>query len=356
MKQSAIIIGASGVIGRALSERLVNAGWQVTGVSRGRTPQVPGVESLHADLTVADSLTHALKGYRARNLFFTAWSRQATEAENIRVNGALVANVLQALGPTLSGGHVGLVTGLKHYLGPFESYGKGVFPATPFKEEQGRLPVANFYYTQEDRLFEAAARFGFGWSVHRPHTIVGYAIGNAMNIGVTLAVYASVCRELGKPMVFPGSQAQWDGITDMTDADLLASQLEWAATTELARNQDFNAVNGDVFRWKWMWPRLAQYFGVEASSFDGVVRPLEHQMKEIAPLWNRLAMRHGLKIIDVDSLASWWHTDADLGRPFETFTDMSKSRRAGFLEYRDTLSSFYALFDRLRAEQVIPAA
>jgi hypothetical protein len=33
---------------------------------------------------------------------------------------------------------------------------------------------------------------------------------------------------------------------------------------------------------------------------------------------------------------------------------MSKSRRLGFLEYQETSQSFLDLFDRLRAERVIP--
>jgi hypothetical protein len=56
----------------------------------------------------------------------------------------------------------------------------------------------------------------------------------------------------------------------------------------------------------------------------------------------------------VTKLASWWHTDADLGRPMEAFTDMSKSRKAGFTGYRSTLDSFTQLFDKLKAEKVIP--
>ena len=53
-------------------------------------------------------------------------------------------------------------------------------------------------------------------------------------------------------------------------------------------------------------------------------------------------------------LASWWHSDADLGRTVETFTDMGKSRRLGFDGVRDTETSFTTLFDRLREERVIP--
>jgi nucleoside-diphosphate-sugar epimerase len=159
----------------------------------------------------------------------------------------MVRNILDALSPSGSVRHVALVTGLKHYLGPFEAYGKGTLPSTPFREEQPRLALENFYYAQEDELFAAAERDGFGWSVHRPNTIIGYALGNAMNMSVTLAVYATICRETGRPFLFPGSAAQWNGLTDMTDARLLARHLEWAATTEAARNQAFNALTATYF-------------------------------------------------------------------------------------------------------------
>lgn len=101
-----------------------------------------------------------------------------------------------------------------------------------------------------------------------------------MNMSMTLTVYATLCKHTGQPFVFPGSAAQWESLTDMTDARRLARHLEWAATSPNARNEDFNVVNGDVFRWKWLWPRLAEYFGVEAAPFDGVVRPLENRMQD----------------------------------------------------------------------------
>ena len=57
---------------------------------------------------------------------------------------------------------------------------------------------------------------------------------------------------------------------------------------------------------------------------------------------------------DIGRLASWWHTDADLGRPMEVMTDMGKSRKAGFLDYQDTQDAFFHLFEKLKAERVIP--
>ena len=40
---------------------------------------------------------------------------------------------------------------------------------------------------------------------HRSHTTIGYSVGTSMNMGVTLAVYATICRETGRPFVSPGS-------------------------------------------------------------------------------------------------------------------------------------------------------
>jgi nucleoside-diphosphate-sugar epimerase len=353
MIKRALVVGATGIVGQATADLLSRRGWSVTGLSR--TPLVrAGVASLSADLRDASALQAALAGAEPTHVFFTTWSRQASEAENIRVNAAMVRNLLDALRPQRALEHVALVTGLKHYLGPFEAYGKGVLPQTPFREEQGRLDIENFYYAQEDEVFAAAARDGFAWSVHRPHTVIGDAVGNAMNMGSTLAVYASLCKAGGRPFRFPGSAVQWNGLTDMTDARLLARHLLWACETPAAANQAFNVVDGDVFRWKWMWAQIARWFGLEPAPFDGRVLPLEQQMADDGPLWAQLAAKHDLIERDLARVASPWHTDADLGRPIEVVTDMSKSRRLGFTEYQPTDAAFFDLFGRLRAERVIP--
>jgi nucleoside-diphosphate-sugar epimerase len=352
-QKRALVVGSTGVVGRNLASHLAaQADWAVFGLAR-KAVEMPGVQAVPADLLQPESLRAALVSIQPTHVYLTTWMRQETEAENIRVNGAMVRNLLDALGAGAVE-HVALVTGLKHYLGPFEAYGKGKLPATPFREAQGRLDVENFYYAQEDEVFAAAAREGFGWSVHRPHTIIGYAVGNAMNMGVTLAVYATLCRETGRPFLFPGSQVQWSGLTDMTDARLLARHLQWASTTPAARDQAFNVVNGDVFRWNWMWERVAAWFGLEPAPYPETPMPLEVQLADAVPLWEQIARRHALVEPDLLRLASAWHTDADLGRPVEVLTDMSKSRRLGFLEYQATDDSFYALFAALREARIIP--
>ncbi|GAB3898783.1 SDR family oxidoreductase [Spirosoma agri] len=302
-----------------------------------------------------DSLNTALSDVNPTHVFITSWMRNETEAENIRVNSLMVRNLLDAVSPKKTVQHVALVTGLKHYLGPFEAYAKeGTLPITPVREEHPRLPIENFYYAQEDEVYAAAERDGFTWSIHRPHSVIGKAVGNMMNMGTTLAVYASICKETGRPFQFPGSDAQWNGLSDVTDARVLAKHMIWASTTEAAQNQAFNVANGDVFRWSWLWQQIADWFGVDANGFDGTVRPLEAAIAHDGTLWHEMATKYQLKESQLDRLASAWHTDLDLGRPIEVMTDMAKSRKLGFTVYQDTRDSFFDLFTRLREEKLIP--
>ena len=350
----ALVVGVTGLTGRNAAEHLAREGWAVTGLSRKQGMETPGVRHLSVDILDPAAVAAAAAEVRATHAFFCTWSRQDTEAANIEVNGAMLGNVLEGVGATGTIEHFSLVTGLKHYLGPFEAYAQN--PAKPpFRESQPRLDHENFYYTQEDLLWDAADRYGFRWTVHRPHTVIGYTLGNAMNMGVTLAVYGTIAREAGIPFVFPGSPEQYVGTTDITDARLLAEHLAWAATAPGAVNEAFNVTNGDTFHWEQMWKAVADGLEAEAAPYPGQPTPLEGRMDDAAAIWRRIAERDGLVEADVDRLVSWWHTDSDLGRTVETHADMAKSREAGFTRSQDSARSFHDLFDRLRAERVIPA-
>jgi nucleoside-diphosphate-sugar epimerase len=355
MEITALVVGASGIAGRGVSQELIAREAAVFGLSRKPEGLAHGVTHVAADLTNAESVKKAVAGLKPTHVYLTTWSRQANEEENIRINAGAVRTLLGALAPARSVIHVALVTGLKHYLGPFDAYLKaGTLPLMPVREEQPRLDIPNFYYAQEDEVYAASARDGFTWSVHRPHTIIGKAIGNAMNMGSTLAAYASICKETGRNFKFPGSAAQWNGMSDMTDAHILGKQLVWASTNDFAKNNAYNIVNGDIFRWNWMWPRIANWFGVEWEGFSGEVTPLETQMAGDAEVWKRIVQKHGLVEPDLSRVASPWHTDLDLSRPIEVMTDMAASRKRGFAAYQNTEEAFHGLFAELRADKIIP--
>lgn len=350
----ALIVGATGLSGSYAGQRLKAEGWTVVTVSRSDVDIPWSDRHIAADLTDAQASAKALAAANdVTHIFFCMWSRQATEEENVRVNSAMVSNLFDGIADAPVQ-HAALVTGLKHYLGSFEDYAQ-VTPYTPFLESSPRLAGPNFYYDQEDVLFEMAEARGFTWSVHRPHTMIGFVVGNAMNMAVTLAVYATICKHTGRPFVYPGSPEQYNAATDVTDARLLAEQLHWAATTPEAANTPFNAVNGDTFRWTWLWQQIADYFGIKAAAYPGHPTPLEEQMVDAPGIWAEIVAKHGLEDIPVTRLASWWHSDADLGRNLECFTDMTNSRTRGFTAYQRTPNSFFDVFNELKARRIIPS-
>jgi nucleoside-diphosphate-sugar epimerase len=354
-KNIALVVGATGITGSNLAQELISQGFTTYGLSRTPNNTIENLIPVKADLLDIQNLEKALESISPTHIYFTTWMRNDTEDENIRVNSALVRNLLNVLSPKKSIQHVALVTGLKHYLGPFEAYAKeGKSPETPVREEHPRLPLPNFYYAQEDEVFKASEKDGFTWSVHRPHTVVGYAIGNLMNIASTLAVYASICKETGRKFIWPGSSEQWNGISDVTDARILAKQLVWASTTESAKNTAYNITNGDVFRWKWLWKRLADWFNIEAFGFENEIKPLESEMKNDLEIWRKIAQKYSLKEENLNRLSSAWHTDLDLGRPLEVMCDMTNSRNLGFNKYQNTERSFIDVFEKLKAEKMIP--
>ena len=124
MANRALIAGVSGIAGGNLADLLVAEGWEVYGLARCPPERRPGVTAVAADLLDREALGAAVAGIGPSHVFITSWVRRATEAEGRVANSALVRNLLDAVAPAQTLRHVALVTGMKHYLGPFEAYGK----------------------------------------------------------------------------------------------------------------------------------------------------------------------------------------------------------------------------------------
>nr|MCL8600377.1 NAD-dependent dehydratase [Proteus mirabilis] len=237
--------------------------------------------------------------------------------------------------------HVCLQTGAKHFAGSFESLGKIPSHDPPFTEDMPRLDAPNFYYTQEDILFEETGKKeGLSWSVHRPLVIFGFSPYSMMNIMGTLCVYAAICKHEGKPLRFPGTLLTWEGYSAVSDADLIAEQHIWAAVDPYARNEAFNCSNGDVFKWKQLWKILAEQFKVEYDEeFGGEGMSLTEMMKGKEGVWEEIVRENDLKVTKLDEVAQFWFADLMLSRG-EVLDSMNKSKEHGFLGFRNTKNSF----------------
>jgi hypothetical protein len=159
-------------------------------------------------------------------------------------------------------------------------------------------------------------------------------------------------RELGLPLRYPGTTGA-TALVNCTDAGLLAEATHWAGTTPAAAGGTFNVVNGDLFRWPQLFARVAVYFGTETDEPQPLT--LAENLPALAPVWERLADREGLAQRDVTKIAGWdfvdflWSTEAD------GVLDPLALREAGFDGFRRTEDAVLAVFDRLRATNVIPA-
>lgn len=348
-KRSILVAGAQGVIGQAAAEHFSAVlDTVVYGLSRRKIEDLPGVNPVNVDLLSPADVEQVVGPLTdVTHVIFGAYVEKDTPGERSEVNVALLRNLLTVVERNAPGlKHVTLYQGGKAYgadLGPFK---------TPAREDDPRLMGPNFYYDQEDFLRSLQTGKGWNFSILRPEAVCGYAVGNPMNLGMVIAVYAAISKELGLPLRFPGPEAAYRALYQVTSADILARAADWAGETAGAANEIFNITNGDYFRWQFMWPRIADAFGMEVA--EPVPMPLKIYMADKAPLWAKMVEKYGLKPIPYDHLVNWAFGDFIFHSAFDNISSTIKARTHGFNHCIDTEEMFTNLFARLRKRRVIP--
>jgi nucleoside-diphosphate-sugar epimerase len=347
----ALVVGARGVIGGNLVNHLEELGdWDVIGLSRRGGDSRGRVRHLSVDLLDADD-THAKLGALrdVTHVFYAAYQDRPTFAELVAPNQTMLVNVIDAIEPASSRlEHVSLMQGYKVYgahLGPFK---------TPARESDPPHMPPEFNVEQQTFLEGRQHGKDWTWSALRPSVVAGFALGIPMNLVMVIAIYATISKELGVPLRFPGKPGAYDKLIEMTDAGLLSRATVWAATEPDAANQAFNINNGDLFRWEEMWPKLAGYFDLQVA--PPLPMNLASTMADKAPLWDAIVARHGLAPHPYGDVSSWAFGDAVFSWDYDLIADGSKARRFGFHDYIETEAMFMRHFDELRRRKVIPAA
>ncbi|KAL3614274.1 hypothetical protein CASFOL_042348 [Castilleja foliolosa] len=362
----ALIVGVTGIVGNSLAEILPLAEtpggpWKVYGLARRPRPawtEDNPITYIRCDISDPDDVRVKLSPLvDITHVFYVTWASRSTEADNCEANGKMFKNLLNEVIPNCPNlKHICLLTGRKHYIGPFEAFGKIRALDPPFTEDMPRLDCKNFYYTLEDILFKEVERKGdLTWSVHRPGPIFGFSPYSLMNVVGTLCVYAAICKHEGNVLRFPGCKAAWDGYYDCSDADLIAEHQIWAAVDPYAKNEAFNVSNGDVFKWKHFWKILAEQFGVECGEYEeGESVRFEELMKGKGPVWDEIVRENGLMPTKFEEVGgNWWIADITMGN--ECFLDtMNKSKEHGFLGFRNSKNSFVSWIEKMKAYKIVP--
>jgi nucleoside-diphosphate-sugar epimerase len=348
-KKIVLVAGAQGVIGRAAAEHYSKEpGTKVYAISRRPIEGLENVVPISADLLDPEDTRQKLGVLTdVTHVIFGAYIAKDAPKERSDINVALLRNLMDAVEPSSPNlEHVTLYQGGKAYgadLGPFK---------TPAREDDPRLMPPNFYYDQEDHLRNRQKGKRWKFSILRPEAVCGYAIGNPMNLTMVIAIYAAISKELGLPLRFPGPEAAYRALYQVTSADILARAAAWAGETPAAANEIFNITNGDYFRWQFMWPRIARMFGMEVA--EPVPMPLAVYMADKGSLWNEITRKHNLRPIPYEQVAVWEFGDFIFHSGFDNIGSTIKARRAGFADCIDTEEMFSQFFDDLRRQRIIP--
>lgn len=348
-KRTALVAGAQGVIGRNLIEELkAQGGWDIIGLSRRGGADEGRVRHVAVDLLDgADTRAKLAPLSAVTHVFYAAYQERGSWAELVAPNVAMLGNLLDGIEAAAFGlRHVSLMQGYKVYgahLGPFK---------TPARETDPPPMPPEFNVDQQRLLERRQLGKAWSWSALRPSVVGGVALGNPMNLAVAIAVYASLSKELGLPLRFPGKPGAYDKLIEMTDSGLLARATIWAARAPKAANQAFNINNGDLFRWNDMWPKLARFFDM------AVAPPLPLQLSSVMadkePLWNDVVEKYGLAKTPYKDVSSWPFADFVFSWDYDFFADGGKARRFGFHDYVDSEEMFLRIFADLRRQRIIP--
>ena len=352
------VVGASGVVGRAVLEALIDADIPASGFSRRPPADLPQASFVALDLLDSDGVAQVAKDHMpdVTHLVYAALFEKPGlimgwhEADQMQTNLLMLQNPLEPRQESTALRHVTLLQGTK-------AYGAHVGPMKiPGLERDPRHQHDNFYWLQQDYLEQAGDANNWSYTIWRPQVIFGHALHAPMNMLAALGVYAALRRHKGLPMTYPGGTS---AVSEAIDADLLAAAILMSFDNPAFAGETFNITNGDAFRWQDLWPSLAELFHLPVG--DPEARSLVELYDEEA-VWLEVSQQHGLKPYSIRDLVgdSFYYADALLNvaghpAPPPALLSTIKLRQAGFNDCIDTVAMFERWYGKLAALKVLPS-
>jgi len=345
----ALVVGSSGLVGTRLVQHLRDSGdWDVLTLSR-RRPAGEFAEN-HVALDLRDpaacaSNARALAG--VTHVFYLSRAVDDGYQIHIQPNVDMLNNLLDALEPVAPGlAHVQLLHGAKWYgihLGPMH---------TPARESDPAPAIPLYYYPQHEAL--RARQTGKPWtfSTLRPHFVNGVGVGSPSNLVGVIGTYAAIMKELGLPLRFPGSSEAFNAVLMHCDLGLLCRAMTWASTAPKCANEDFNLANGDFFRWREVWPLIAQEFGIEPGGPEPF--SLREFMADKKAVWRRMIEDHGLMSQQFEDAADWAFADSIFRLAWDQELSVVKLHQHGFTEMLDSKGVMLDLLRQYRTLRILP--
>ncbi|KAK1573004.1 uncharacterized protein LY79DRAFT_641967 [Colletotrichum navitas] len=393
----ALVVGANGLTGTHMA--------RVLGASPGRWEKVYCLSRSHAsadfpsnvDFIQSDLLSGTEElGRTLRDLngnidyvFFFAYTQPppsnggrlwSNVDEMVSSNRALLVNLLSALDyANIKPRRFLLQTGGKNYgvhLGPTKTPQEEWFPRCDLEP--------NFYYFQEDSLWDWCRKNATEWVISMPSFVIGAVPHCQMSLALPLGIYAAVSAYLGEPLVFLGDISAWTTVQRNSSAMLNAYFAEWLALEEKTANEKFNSTDGTIWTWEMMFPRIADWYGIKVEGprpddspdyitvpardrlpprgYKSSTRPRFRSMttswakqSKVQTAWNKLKEDHGLKNGAMDNIESTFAIlDGAMIFPSSGVMSTDKARKRGWNGYVDSYESLLETLDELAELKLIP--
>lgn len=360
MKRRVLVAGGTGVTGASAAAAFAAAGWDVQATSRRSPPaRIPGIGHHCADLLDPAACRALLQAtgpvdaiaFCAINEAPGSLVEKWTDPGQVERNRAMLANLLDAvLAVSRDFRHISIVHGSKAY----GVHLPGQRLSVPHREDEPRVVHENFYFAQEDEVAARARGQDWSWTVFRAPIVLGGGVGTNLSNFLALGVIASLARIAGRPFDFLGGPDA--GLFQVIDADLLSRALVWAADGEAARGQIFNVSNGDVTRWRSLWPVIADACGVAVGE-DCPGQSCVALSRALQPAWAAAVARYRLAApADLTAFLGESFALLDFALPSGLTSVLStiKLRKAGFAECEDTPDRVRHWFGRWQREGLLP--
>eukprot|EP01065_Artemidia_motanka_P052730 TRINITY_DN9602_c0_g3_i1.p1 TRINITY_DN9602_c0_g3~~TRINITY_DN9602_c0_g3_i1.p1 ORF type:complete len:397 (+),score=108.74 TRINITY_DN9602_c0_g3_i1:47-1192(+) len=181
------------------------------------------------------------------------------------------------------------------------------------QEESQRHPGRNWYLNVEEGLAKEAERKGWRWAALRPSFFIGH-LSSGFNVAAYISSVAVTCQRHGTPFYFPGSPTAFECQHTLSDGDMCADTIEWAAGSQ-ASVGPLNVCNMTPFRWSELWPRVGEYYGIQAlpprAEFERLVIDSDMPMSEVEGFVGQCVMCTDTMLSPRKRLALGWDRGED---------------------------------------------
>ncbi len=283
------------------------------------------------------------------NMYYDALNDVGHIAE-IDINLSMFENALSVskLQGTLK--HVTLITGGRCYGHHMGHWWAGYNPN--FTEDMPRSPGKNWYFSVEDALTKSANNEDWSWNILRPSMIAGTADNSAFGFSTTLAVYAALLQEEGRPLIFPGKIDQLDSKQTFSHANEISNLAEWCINNDQAHNEAYNAAPGEVATWRELWEALGAHFGMKCE-YPGQLLP-EAVFADADKTWNTIVDKHGLTENKLEDVADFFSMLQFLMITWDNIYSQEKVISKGYDGSYSSTSSLIEAVKDLETRNMIP--